>query len=162
VFPAVAGEEMLQNTTHLAQFENQLHGGQLGFRLFRQRGHWLLSGEFRFFGLANFQSLRIVNQQSILPNPQAILVNGTVDDFINFFGTGGDVNRTVTYQHATQFTFGGEVRGEASYELTRDINLRVGFVFLDLGTGIGRGDLLRLNNQAVQMAGVTFGFTVNR
>ena len=49
-----------------------------------------------------------------------------------------------------------------SYEVTRDINLRVGFVFLDLGQGVGRGDLMRLNNQAVQMAGVTFGFTVNR
>ena len=38
--------------------------------------------------------------------------------------------------------FGGEVRGEASYELTRDINLRFGVTFLDLGQGIGRGDLL--------------------
>jgi hypothetical protein len=56
----------------------------------------------------------------------------------------------------------GEVRGEASYELTRDVNLRVGFVFLDMGQGIGRGDKLGQNNQAVQMAGVTFGFTVNR
>ena len=82
---------------------------------------------------------------------------------INPFGSGGDVNRTIRhYQRATQFVFGGEVRGEASYELTRDINLRFGFVFLDLGQGIGRGDLMRLNNQAVQMAGVTFGFTVNR
>jgi hypothetical protein len=163
VFPAVnATNEMLLNITHSAQFENQLHGGQLGFRLFRQRGHWLLSGEFRFFGLANFQSLRVVNQQSILPNPENLLIGANPSDFINFFGTGGDINRTVQYQHATQFTFGGEIRGEASYELTRDINLRVGFVVLDLGTGIGRGDLLRLNNQSVQMSGVTFGFTANR
>jgi hypothetical protein len=84
------------------------------------------------------------------------------DDKINWFGTGGDVNIQTMYFHATQFCFGGEVRMDASYELTRDINLRVGMVFLDLGQGIGRGDLLRLNNQAVQMAGVSFGFTVNR
>ena len=114
------------------------------------------------FGMANFQTLKIVNQSSFLPNPDILNVKGTADDFINFFGVGGDINRTLNYQHHTQFVFGGEVRGEASYELTRDVNLRVGFVFLDLGQGIGRGDQMGLNNQAVQMAGVTFGFTVNR
>jgi hypothetical protein len=160
--PAVAGDEFLQNFTHIANFENQMHGAQLGARLFRQRGHWMLSGEIRLFAMANFQTLKIVNQSSILPNPEILNINGTPDDFINFFGTGGDVNRTLSYGRATQFVFGGEVRGEASYELTRDVNLRVGFVFLDLGQGIGRGDTLGLNNQAVQMAGVTFGFTVNR
>lgn len=160
--PATTGDEFLQNFTHIANFENQMHGGQLGARLFRQRGHWMLSAEVRLFAMANFQSLRIVNQTSILPNPEILNINGTPDDFINFFGTGGDVNRTLSYGRATQFVFGGEVRGEASYELTRDVNLRVGFVFLDLGQGIGRGDTLGLNNQAVQMAGVTFGFTVNR
>jgi hypothetical protein len=114
------------------------------------------------FACANFQSLRVTHQQSALPNPELALTQGQFDDFISLFGTGGDINRQVTYQRATQFCWGGELRGEAAYELTRDINLRVGFVFLDLGQGIGRGDLLRFNNQAVQMAGVTFGFAVNR
>jgi hypothetical protein len=155
-------DEFLQASSHSANFENQMHGGQLGARLFRQRGHWLLSGEIRMFAMANFQTLRVLNQQSFLPNPDILNVQGTADDFINFFGFGGDINRQLFYQHATQFCFGGEIRGEASYELTRDVNLRVGFVFLDLGQGIGRGDQIGLNNQAVQMAGVTFGFTVNR
>jgi hypothetical protein len=160
VFPIA--DEFFLNTAHTSQFINSMHGGQFGARLFRQRGHWLLSGEVRVFACANFQLLRIRNVQSILPNPELALVDGTFDDKINFLGNGGDVNVQTSYFHATQFCWGGEVRGDASYELTRDINLRVGFVFLDLGQGIGRGDLLRLNNQAVQMAGVSFGFTVNR
>src|SRR5262245_1645226 len=160
--PRPTTDEFFLNQIHNANFINSMHGGQIGARLFRQRGHWLLSGEARVFAAANFQLLRIRNIQSILPNPELALTQGQFDDFINFFGTGGDVNVQTLYFHATQFCFGGEVRGDASYELTRDVNLRVGFVFLDLGQGIGRGDLLRLNNQAVQMAGVSFGFTVNR
>jgi hypothetical protein len=122
----------------------------------------MLSGEVRFFAMANFQSLRVINQQSIFQNPDQQLIDGNPEDKIAWFTVGGDTNRTQQYYRASQFTFGGEVRGEASYELTRDVNLRVGFVFLDLGQGIGRGDQMRLNNQAIQMAGVTFGFTVNR
>jgi hypothetical protein len=161
------GDEFLQQLTHRSIFENQLHGGQLGARLFRQRGHWMLSGQFTFFASANFQSLRVIDQQSIMANPDLELIDGTPEDKINWFGAGGlngggDINRQLHNYRATQFVFGGEVRGEASYELTRDINLRAGFVFMDLGQGIGRGDTLRFNNQAVQMAGVTFGLTVNR
>jgi len=159
VFPPP--REFLQNQTVLAQFENQMHGGQLGARFFRQRGHWLLSADIRFFAMANFQTLNRTNQFSFVPNPDYVLVDGLNLDVIQS-GLGGDVNRVTAYSRATQFVFGGEVRGEASYELTRDVNLRFGFVFLDLGQGIGRGDRLTFNNQAVQMAGVTFGFTVNR
>jgi len=164
------GAEFFQLTDRNSIFENNMHGGQLGARLFRQRGHWMLSTELRFFALANFQSLRHMTSSSLLPNPDENSANagggggggttgGTIVDVV---GPGLDVNATQTYQRATQFTWGGEIRGEASYELTRDINLRAGFVFLDLGQGIGRGDRLRFNNQGIQMAGVTFGFTVNR
>jgi hypothetical protein len=155
-------QEFFLHITRLAQFYNSMHGGQLGARLFHTRGHWTLSGEVKFLALANFQLLKISPTQSILPNPEINLIDGRQLDFIGFLGNGMDVNRQTFYQHATQFCFGGEVRCDASYEVTRDINLRVGFTFLDLGQGIGRGDQLKFNNQAVQMAGVTFGFTVNR
>lgn len=148
--------------TLASTFENNMHGGQLGARLFRQRGRWLLSSELKFFGLANFQSLRRTISDSLLPNPELAITQGILADFISPFGTGGDVNTSVVYSHASQFCWGGEINGNASYELTRDVNLRVGFMFLDMGQGIGRGDRLRFNNQSVQMAGVTFGFTVNR
>ena len=160
-----APDEYFALDTTRSIFENQMHGGQLGARIYRQRGHWMLSADLRFFAFGNFQSLRRIREQSFLPNPD----EGVVDvigplplPFPPIVPAGGDVNALQEFDRASQFVFGGEVRGEASYELTRDINLRVGFVFLDLGQGIGRGNLLRLNNQAVQMAGVTFGFTVNR
>jgi Putative beta barrel porin-7 (BBP7) len=145
-------------------FENQMHGGQLGARIYRQRGHWMLSADIKFFAMANFQSLRRIAEESFLPRPGPIVdVIGPLPlPFPTLPTVGGDVNRVNTYDRASQFCFGGEVKAEASYELTRDINLRFGAVFLDLGQGIGRGNLMRLNNQAVQMAGVTFGFTVNR
>jgi hypothetical protein len=158
----IGGDEFFERQLFKADFENQMHGGQFGARISRQRGHWMLSADVRFFALSNFQSLRNINERSILPNPSILLVEGDAVDAVNFFGSGGDVNRTLAYDRATQFVWGGEVRGEAAYELTRDVNLRFGFVFLDLGQGIGRGNQIRFNNQAVQMAGVTFGFTVNR
>jgi hypothetical protein len=142
-----------------------MHGGQLGARIFRQRGHWMLSADVKFFGMANFQTLRRTREQSFLVNPEdqgQIRVIGPLPIDLSQPPRGGDVNRAIIHQRATQFVFGGEVRGEAAYELTRDINLRVGFVFFDLGQGIGRGNNLRDNNQGVVMAGVTFGFTVNR
>jgi hypothetical protein len=148
-----------------AIFENQMHGGQLGARIFRQRGHWMLSGEIKFFAFGNFQALRRTREQSFLVNPEdqgQVRVIGPLPLDLSQPTSGGDVNREITHDRATQFVFGGEVKGEAAYELTRDINLRVGFVFFDLGQGIGRGNNMRDNNQAVQMAGVTFGFTYNR
>jgi len=153
--------EFFDKTTLTATFENEMHGGQIGGRWYRQRGHWLVSLDLEFFAMANFQHLRRIRERSFLANPDEQDGN-TVVTTINPFGFGGDVNRTLNHESASQFVWGGEVRGEASYELTRDVNLRFGFVFLDLGQGIGRGNLIRLNNQAVQMAGVTFGFTVNR
>jgi hypothetical protein len=164
---ATASDEFFERRLFKSTFENQLHGGQLGARFSRQRGHWMLSADVRFFGMANFQTLRNLRERSILPNPEEINVDGTAVDLINPLvngplSGGGDLRRVVRYDRQDQFVFGGEIRGEAAYELTRDINLRVGFVFLDLGQGIGRGNEMRFNNQAVQMAGVTFGFTVNR
>jgi hypothetical protein len=166
---SVVGDEFFALDTFRSIFENDMHGGQLGGRFFRQRGHWMLSADIRFFAMANFQKLRLIREQSFLPNPDENPANGVVDvigplplPFPPLVSDGADVNRALANQHRTQFCWGGELRVEASYELTRDINLRFGGVFLDLGQGIGRGFLMRLNNQDIQMAGVTFGFTVNR
>jgi hypothetical protein len=142
--------------TEKAMFENQLIGGQLGGRLFRQRGHWLLSGEVKFFAFGNFQTLAHTFENSILADPDSVPANGIAEII------GIDIGRSRIYERNTEFVWGGEIKGEAAYELTRDISLRFGFVFFDLGQGIGRGNLIELNNQSVQMAGLTFGFTINR
>jgi len=144
-------------STEKAQFENQLIGGQLGGRLFRQRGHWLLSADVRFFAMGNFQTLMHQFETSILADP-LIINRGT----LIIVTPAPDIGRARIYERNTEFVWGGEIRGEAAYELTRDISLRFGFVVLDLGQGIGRGNRIELNNQSVQMAGLTFGFTINR
>ena len=131
-------------------------GGQLGGRLFRQRGHWLLSADVKFFALSNFQTLSRTFEFSDLADPQFVTGNTSVEL------VGIDVQRSRIYDRTTEFVWGGEVKGEAAYELTRDICLRFGFVFLDLGQGVGRGNQININNQSVQMAGLTFGFTINR
>jgi Protein of unknown function (DUF1551). len=140
-----------QLTEDTAVFENYMVGGQLGARLFRQTGHWLLSADVRMFAMQNFQNL----------------FNQTDVRLTRYTAVGGDVelenfSRTRIYDQAQEFVWGGEVRAEASYELTRDINIRFGMVFLDLGQGIGRGNNIQDNFEDVQIAGVTFGFTVNR
>lgn len=159
---AQATDEFFDKISFRSDFENQMHGGQLGARFSRQRGHWMLSAEIKAFATANFQSLRNIQERSVLPNPDEILIDAQLADLIDPLGFGGDLRRGVRYDRATQFVFGGEVTGEAAYELTRDISLRVGFVFFDLGQGIGRGNQMRFNNQDVVMAGATFGFTYNR
>jgi hypothetical protein len=149
--PNVEGEyeELATNT---AYFENAMFGGQIGFRYFGQRNHWLLSCEVRAFALQNYQSLE--NIFHVTQTRYAGLEGSAVELELN--------DEVRTWQNADEFVFGGEIKAEASYEVTRDINLRFGAIFIDLARGIGRGNTLNQNQQDVQMAGVTFGFTVNR
>lgn len=140
-----------QVDTNLAVFDNRMFGGQLGARFCNQRGHWLLSAEVRMFGLANFQ----------------VLENRLESNLVRLSGLAGTIElqsnaETITFTNGTQFVWGGEVRAEAAYELTRDISLRFGLQFIDLGKGIGRGNSFQFDNQDVVMTGLTFGFTVNR
>ncbi len=141
-----------QFTEEFAVFENYMVGGQLGGRLFHQRGHWLLSCDVRFFAMANFQHL------TNTLNTTLTRYDGPLGDTVDL----ETFTRLKSFDNGNEFVWGGEVRAEASYELTRDINLRFGMVFLDLGQGIGRSDSVRDNNEDVQVAGVTFGVTVNR
>jgi hypothetical protein len=150
----VAGTTFVTYQNELAEFMNVMHGGQLGGRYFGQRGHWLLSMDVRFFAVQNFQQLKLTNESWIFDSDP---LDGQLIDVI-----GNDVIRNRTHSHTAEFVWGGEVRAEASYEVTREINLRFGMVFLDLGQGIGRGNILANNRQDVQIAGLTFGFTVNR
>ena len=152
--PSVDGtfEQLTQDT---AVFENSMVGGQLGLRYFRQRGHWLLSTDVKFFALANFQQL--ANQRDVrLTRYSGVSAAADPDPELEIF------TRFRDYDENEEFVWGGEVRAEAAYELTRDISIRFGMVFLDLGQGIGRGTNPLDNNQDVQIAGVTFGLTINR
>jgi len=133
-------------------FANNLVGGQLGFRYSQHRSRWLLSGEVRAFAFTNLQSLEVTNLRVVTDVDQ---------------GTGNEPDGEMTlvdnnFFSNSEFVFGGEIRAEAAYEVTRDISLRFGMEFLDLAQGIGRGRNPNQTDEDVQLFGLTFGFTVNR
>jgi hypothetical protein len=137
-------------------FLNNMLGGQLGVRIFKQTGHWNLSTEVRMFGLQNFQAYYAQRDSYVwsdtipIPAPGPRSVELVTHD------------RNVFNANNQEFVWGGELKMEAAYQLTRDISFRTGFLFLDLGKGVGRGRDLTYNSQDVQMFGYTFGFTLNK
>lgn len=143
----------------LSYTQNDMVGGQLGFRLFKETGHWTLSSEFRMFALQNFQQFASTVDNYIWSSEG---LNGGAEEFPNRAPSYARQERFVQYQNGQEFSWGGEVKMEAAYSLTRDISFRTGFVFLDIGQGVGRGLTYRHNNQDVQMYGYTFGLTINR
>ncbi len=134
-----------------AIYDNVMLGGQIGFRLSHVVGHWNLSGEFRAFALQNFQHL----------------MNKDLTTTTRYSGLGGDVELEIkdqvrSHESNDEFVWGGEIRGDASYELTRDIAVQFGFVIMDFGQGIGRGNTTATSDQDLFIGGLTFGLTLNR
>lgn len=139
---------------------NRMVGGQLGARYFTHAGRWTLSGEFRAFGMANFQDrtyLRrtIITEYAGIGNNQAVTLND------EFTGT------STVHSTNQEFVFGFEARAEAAYQVTRYFTVRGGLDVLNFASGIWRGANPGQGNpffqdQDVQMAGFTFGVTVNR
>lgn len=142
-------EELISTRANLA---NNMAGGQFGARWYDKRGRWLVSGELKFFALANMQHFE----------QHELTVYTDVD-----VGTGNDVDGEtkdllVSYDSAQEFVVGGELRAEAAYEVTRDFSLRFGFEVLQFGKGIGRGGDMTRNTEAVTLYGFTFGALLNR
>ena len=141
--------------------ENSMFGGQLGVRLHKQSGHWLLSGEFRTFAVQNWQYYTHRFERTLTRSP----LNDEVELEIH--------EQDIAHDYNEEFIWGGEVRAEASYQLTRSISLRSGLSVTHWGQGIGRGVVERAgilaqplrfldNDQNLTMAGVTFGVEINR
>jgi hypothetical protein len=131
-------------------------GGQLGVRIFKETGHWNISTEVRMFGLQNWQTYYSDHDNYIWTGViGAPPVGPRTPAFVR-------QERIVNYATGSEFVWGGELKMEAAYQVTRDISFRTGFLFLDLGKGVGRGRDLTTNSQDVQMFGMTFGFTINR
>jgi Putative beta barrel porin-7 (BBP7) len=134
-------------------FSNNMVGGQIGTRWFKNKGRWNLSGEVRAFMFSNFQF-----QQTVV-NSELTFYDATgVDEPPE----GVFLRNTLSNGNATEFVFGGEVRAEAAYEVTRDIAIRVGITFMEFGRGIGRGNTISANSEDVTMFGTTFGFDFRR
>jgi hypothetical protein len=136
-----------------ARFRNDMFGGQLGVRWYKQKSRWNLSGEVRAFAVQNFQSLN-----TTFFTERTIYDGGGPDSTVQVVL----YEQTKTSANASEFVFGTEVRAEAAYELTRFIQLRAGMQFMDFGRGIGRGGNILDNDQDVILVGATFGVAVNR
>ena len=150
--------------------QNRMVGGQLGARYFTHINRWTLSGEFRAFAMSNFQTreFRQLTIQTEYAGAPALGVATAATQQDAFFD----------YTTNTEFVFGFEARAEAAYQVTRSFNLRAGIDVLNFAQGIWRGanppqstvanvapvagNISFQHDQDVQMAGFTFGATLNR
>ncbi len=136
-----------------ATFDNHMVGGQFGFRWYKRKSRWNLSSELRAFALQNIQIFTAVDDFEVT--------------YYDDFTVGGTV-QSVTHDrindagNANEFVFGGEVRADAAFELTRDVSLQFGLNFMELARGVGRGRFLSNNDESVTIFGGNVGVVVNR
>src|SRR6056297_827341 len=132
--------------------ENDMFGGQLGFRYFKFIDRFTLSTDFRAFALQNFQS-----------NFDSTYSETTIYDGTDIGAEILNVEKTRTLanqQRNDEFVVGFDVRGEVAYQLTRDISIRGGFQMTDFARGIWRGRSIdNVNDQELIAVGGTFGVT---
>lgn len=149
--PQASGNEVFSQ-----KMQNQLLGGQLGCRYHIRKGRWNLSTDAKLMAAQNYQYAQVRDVDTLL-------------------GV-SEVNTAYS-----EFTPLGELRMNASYEVSRDISLRFGFGFLHIARGILRADmaptetnpnnpninnqstvLLLNNDQYLSVAGFTMGIEYNR
>ncbi|MEX0818304.1 MAG: BBP7 family outer membrane beta-barrel protein [Pirellulaceae bacterium] len=149
--PTLLQNERFDSLT--SRFDNHMVGGQLGARWYKLKGRWNLSGEIRAFIFSNFQYHETV-QMSELTFYDA---TGLDEEPEGVF-----LDKTVASANTAEFVFGGEVRAQAAYEVTRDVAIRVGITFMEFGRGVGRGNNINANDEDVTMFGTTFGIDFRR
>ncbi|TWT50316.1 hypothetical protein Pla22_30580 [Rubripirellula amarantea] len=145
--------------------ENDLLGGQFGFRYFKFRDRFQYSADFKVFFGQNFQCARTNNEELWVLYGDPTDTTITVGDQIL------DIQRDATSPTRTrneEFFVGFDLRGEIGYQLTKMITVRTGFQIIDIGTGVWRGGEAIGNvpggdrDQDLVMVGGTFGLTLNR
>lgn len=155
--PFTQDPTLLQNelfTSLDSHIDNHMVGGQFGLRWYKHKSRWNLSSEIRAFLLQNFQfhetfqftELTFYDSTGVDEEPEGVFID----------------RQRISTGNATEFVFGGEVRAEAAYEVTRDLSLKMGMTFMEFGAGIARGNSLDFNRQNVTMVGVTGGIVYRR
>ena len=157
IFPTLPAQDiddasMEQLISTNTQFDNNLFGGQIGLRWFKQKSRWNLSAEVKALAFQNFQSFNRTTDTERTYYDGGI--QGEVDVVLN--------TRNVASGHSAEFVFGTEIRAEAAYSITKYMQLRAGIQFMDLARGIGRGNDALRNDQDFLMVGATGGFAINR
>jgi hypothetical protein len=143
--------------------QNDMFGGQVGFRYFKFADRFRYSAELRVFTMANFQcneqDRQIDTTVYSATVPAAPLAAGALP--LAYYR---EKTRTV-YARNEEFVFGFDVRSEVSYQITKMIEVRGGFQLIDLAQGLWRGNLSDPNartDQQALMVGGTFGIALNR
>lgn len=130
------------------QGKNNILGGEIGARWYKKKGRWTLSIEGRAFAAINWQQADGGNHIYVfddLEEPPIAFLD------ISFFGVSSDA-----------FVPMGELRVEASYDVTRDIALRAGLEAMYFGRGIFRVTESFDADQQLTLVGATFGIVYNR
>jgi hypothetical protein len=153
-------------TTWSMRANNNLIGPQIGFRLFRERQRWITSMSARFLGAANFQNLQLKTDIGSITGQAQGLLNSNLRT--SFRGLGSDIQ-----EYTTTFSPMGELRVDVAYNVTRAVNITVGY------TGVVVGNVSRASNSidydAVNLIGIkrntdqifwanglSFGVAINR
>jgi hypothetical protein len=147
-----------QLTTATARTENEMFGGQLGFRYTKFKDRFTFSSNFLVFFGGNWQTTK----------------SQVVTEFTAYNGPApGDgvlkIENTATepiYSRNEEFYVGFDLRAELGYQVTRLISIRGGFQLIDIGRGVWRGGDGTVvpsgdNDQDLLLVGGTFGINLN-
>jgi hypothetical protein len=142
--------------------DNDLYGGQVGLRAFKQRGRWRIGTEVRGFAFHNFAERTI--RARVEGNDRTVFAlydeNGALTAIANGPLT-GTLEVAETNDIKNRFSWGGELRLDLGFDITKKFSIELGGVFLAFADGIGRGDLEN-EGQSFISGGATLGFAINR
>ncbi len=151
-----------QFTTEQSFTENEMFGGQIGFRYLKYRDRFTYSADFRVFSGGSWQnSITSLETLRVLYGVPPIGEGDSTTDI--------QLDKTANVHDRNDEIFVGfDIRGELGYQLTKMVSLRAGFQVIDIGTGLWRGGSSNAGNlsagdrdQDLFMVGGTFGISLN-
>lgn len=151
--------DLEQLTLDTANTENEMFGGQLGFRYTKFKDRFTFSSNFLTFFGGNWQVSRSQRIVEITEYSGDAAGDG-VDRIQNIVDD-------PQYRRNNEFYVGFDVRSELGYQVTKMISLRAGFQLIYIGRGLWRGgagtiaDLQGSTDQDLLLVGGTFGINLN-
>lgn len=146
--------------------DNDLFGGQLGFRSKWRRGRWQVTSDVRGMMFWNHQVKERLVTEEIQQQDWVATFGGTgVVPITSIAPAGNQIipidfrQRQITETNNT-LAYGGELNLELAFEVTQGFALTAGAEVLAIGDGIGRG--FNGVDDSLVMSGFSFGFTFNR
>lgn len=157
------GEEL---TKVQALTENEMFGGQVGFRYMKTRDRFTFTSDFKAFFGGNWQ-LSTVDRyaETVFYDSPAPIGDDPI--FVRW----DEDSAPPVYTRNEEFFVGFDIRGEVGYQLTKMLQVRVGAQMVNIGRGVWRGGPGGTgsggeissgdNDQDYLMVGGTFGLALN-